>query len=74
MDVDKFHFIRAFLAVKDSAWIDYKWPDPVDKMIKQKSSYLIRVGRHIVGVGYYKSARPARRFRPASRVDKHRAG
>jgi cytochrome c len=54
MDVTGFFLVKAFLAVEDSTWIDYKWPDLVDRKIKEKSSYVIRVGNHIVGVGYYK--------------------
>ncbi len=54
VDVDGFPFIKAFVAVKDKGWVDYKWPDPSDNAIKAKSSYIIRVGDHVVGVVYYK--------------------
>lgn len=54
-DVNGFEFIKAFLAVKDAAWVDYKWPDPADgNKVKDKSTYIVRVNDTIVGVGYYK--------------------
>lgn len=54
-DVSGFEFIKAFIAVKDKAWVDYKWPDIMDNnKIKAKSTYVIREGNHVVGVGYFK--------------------
>ena len=54
-DANGFEFVKAFLEVKDKGWVDYKWGDPTDgNKIKDKSSYIIRVGDNIVGVGYYK--------------------
>jgi cytochrome c len=34
-------------------WVDYKWPNPVTKMIESKSSYVERMGDYFVGVGVY---------------------
>ncbi|NCC02530.1 MAG: histidine kinase [Proteobacteria bacterium] len=54
-DVNGFEFIKAFIAVKDAAWVDYKWPDPADgNKVKDKSTYIIRVNDVVVGTGYYK--------------------
>lgn len=54
-DVSGFAFIKAFLAVKDAAWVDYKWPDPADgNKVKDKSTYVVRINNTILGVGYYK--------------------
>ncbi|HWI26421.1 MAG TPA: cache domain-containing protein [Stellaceae bacterium] len=39
---------------KGSGWVDYRWPNPVDKKIEQKSSYIERVGDYIVCAGFYK--------------------
>jgi hypothetical protein len=39
---------------KGSGWVDYRWPNPVDKKIEQKSSYIEKVGDYVVGVGVYK--------------------
>jgi cytochrome c len=35
-------------------WVDYKWPNPVTKMIESKSSYVERMGDYFVGVGIYR--------------------
>jgi len=39
---------------KGSGWVDYRWPNPVDKKIEQKSSYVERAGDYVVGAGFYK--------------------
>lgn len=55
-DSNGFEFIRAFLDVTKDGWVDYRWPDPTDgNKIKDKSSYIVRVGDDVVGVGYYKN-------------------
>lgn len=54
-DVSGFAFVQAFLDVKDTAWVDYKWPDVMDEgKIKEKSTYVIKVGEYTIGVGYFK--------------------
>lgn len=53
-DVDGFKFVEAFLAVADKGWVDYKWQNPVNKKVEAKTSYIIRTGDMIVGVGAYK--------------------
>ena len=35
-------------------WVDYKWPNPVTKLIESKSSYVERMGDYFVGVGVYR--------------------
>jgi cytochrome c len=47
-------FIRDFINVKNTAWVDYKWMDPIDGKIKAKKSYIIRVGDFLLGTGCYK--------------------
>lgn len=54
-DVDGKPFVQEMVAVKDAAWVDYKWQNPETKTIDQKTSYVIRVGDYTVGVGAYKS-------------------
>jgi signal transduction histidine kinase len=55
-DVTGFPLIHAFMDVKDSGWVDYKWPDATDSnKIKDKSTYVIKVGEYTLGVGYYKN-------------------
>jgi cytochrome c len=39
---------------KGSGWVDYRWPNPVDKKIEQKSSYIERAGDYVVCAGFYK--------------------
>jgi signal transduction histidine kinase len=37
-----------------SAWIDYKWPNPITSKIEDKSSYIEKMGDYFVGVGVYR--------------------
>src|SRR5271169_2393193 len=37
-----------------SGWIDYKWPNPLNNKIEDKSSYFEKMGDYFVGVGIYK--------------------
>ena len=37
-----------------SGWVDYRWVNPVDRKIEQKSSFIERAGDYVVGVGFYK--------------------
>jgi cytochrome c len=39
---------------KGTGWVDYRWVNPVDKKIEQKSSYIERVGDYVIGVGFYR--------------------
>jgi cytochrome c len=39
---------------KGSGWVDYRWPNPVDKKIEQKSSYVQKAGDYVIGAGFYK--------------------
>jgi hypothetical protein len=40
--------------VTDQAWLDYKCQNPVSKAVTPKTSYVVRVGDYVVGVGAYK--------------------
>jgi len=54
-DANGFEFVKAFLAVKDKGWVEYRWPDPTDGgKVKTKDSYIVHTGEYWVGVGYYK--------------------
>lgn len=35
-------------------WVDYKWPNPVTKVVESKSTYVERHGDLLYGVGIYK--------------------
>jgi cytochrome c len=52
-DVDGKPFNRDVEAIKEAAWIDYKWQNPATKAVEAKTSYQVRVGEYIVGVGAY---------------------
>jgi cytochrome c len=56
-DQDGKYLIREMVAIakgKGSGWIDYKWPNPLNNKIEDKSSYVERMGNYFVGVGIYK--------------------
>jgi len=53
-DVDGKTFIKEFSEVKEQAWIDYKWQNPTSKAVEPKTTYVVRVGDYVVGVGAYK--------------------
>ncbi len=52
-DVTGKPFIQDFMAVKDAAWVDYKWQNPVTQMVEPKTVYVVRFGDYVVGVGAY---------------------
>jgi signal transduction histidine kinase len=52
-DVDGKAFEQEILAIKDAAWVDFKWLNPVTKAVEPKRTYEIRMGEYIVGVGAY---------------------
>jgi len=52
-DVDGKPFNHEVQAVTDTAWVAYKWQNPVTKAVEAKTQYTIRVGDYVVGVGAY---------------------
>ena len=52
-DVDGESFARGMIAVKDASWVNFKWQNPVTKAVEPKTSYEVRVGEYVVGVGAY---------------------
>jgi cytochrome c len=54
-DIDGKLISREQLAVKDRAWIEYKWRNPQTNAVGAKSTYTIRLSDDLVlGVGAYK--------------------
>jgi signal transduction histidine kinase len=56
-DPDGVPLIRQMVQVtteKGSGWIDYKWPNPLNNKIEDKTSYCERMGDYFVGVGVYR--------------------
>jgi cytochrome c len=54
-DVDGKPFVQQIVGIKDNGWVDYKWQDPTTKLVEPKTSYIVRVGNYLVGVGAYKN-------------------
>jgi cytochrome c len=52
-DVDGKSVAREMIAVKDASWVNFKWQNPVTKAVEPKTSYEVRVGEYVVGVGAY---------------------
>lgn len=52
-DVDGKPFNREIQSIKETGWIEFKWLNPVTKVVEPKKMYEIRVGEYIVGVGAY---------------------
>lgn len=57
-DSDGVYLQREMLKACDSkdgkGWVDYKWPNPVTKVVEQKSSYVEKFGGFCIGTGIYK--------------------
>jgi signal transduction histidine kinase len=55
-DVDGKLMTQEMLAVKDTAWVEYKWKNPVSNVVEKKATYTIRASDDfIIGVGaFYK--------------------
>ena len=47
-------FIKDIVAVEDEGWVNYKFVSPADGEEHDKSSYIVRVGKNLVGAGAYK--------------------
>jgi hypothetical protein len=47
-------YVKEFLATKDTGWVNYSIVNPTTQKEEPKTSYVIRVGDNIVGVGAYK--------------------
>lgn len=52
-DVDGKPFNRDVQAVKDTAWVEFKWLDPQTKTVLPKKSFVINTGDYFVMVGAY---------------------
>ena len=56
-DIDQKPMIQEMVKLakeKGSGWVDFKWPNPITKVIEQKSGYVERAGDVFVGSGIYK--------------------
>lgn len=56
-DADGKNFIQEILkeaGSKGNAWVDYKWPDPVSKQLRKKSTYCEKASDLFLCSGIYK--------------------
>jgi cytochrome c len=56
-DQDGKYLIKEMLVIANGpgrGWVDYKWPNPINNKIEDKSSYIEKMGDYFVGVGIYK--------------------
>ena len=56
-DQDGKYLIRELVEIAKgpgSGWVDYKWPNPLNNKIEDKSSYVEKMGDYLVGVGVYR--------------------
>jgi len=52
-DCDGKEFVKDFMKITESGWVDYKWTNPISKKIEPKSVYLERIEDVIIGAGVY---------------------
>jgi cytochrome c len=56
-DQDGSYLIRQMVDIANgpgTGWVDYKWPNPINNKIEDKSSYVTKMGDYFVGVGVYR--------------------
>jgi len=51
--------IREVVAVKTADWVVFQWRNPQNHEIQKKSSYVVRAGEYLFGVGAYDNPDPA---------------
>lgn len=56
-DQDGIYLIRAIIGIgagPGSGWVNYKWPNPLNNKIEDKTTYVEKMGDYVVGVGVYR--------------------
>jgi signal transduction histidine kinase len=56
-DQDGKYLIREMIDIarsSGSGWVNYKWPNPINNKIEDKTSYVEKMGDYFVGVGVYR--------------------
>ncbi len=56
-DQDGKYLIREMIEIargSGSGWVNYKWPNPINNRIEDKTSYVEKMGDYFVGVGVYR--------------------
>lgn len=39
---------------KGAGWVEYRWPNPITKVLDQKTTYIEKIDNYFLGVGIYK--------------------
>lgn len=55
-DQDGKYLIQEMIDISNGqgyGWVNYKWPNPLNNKIEDKSSYISKMGNYFVGVGIY---------------------
>ena len=56
-DQDGKYLIREMIRIASGTgfgWVNYKWPNPINNKIEDKTSYVEKMGDYFVGVGVYR--------------------
>ena len=56
-DQDGKYLVKDLIGIANGpgkGWYDYKWPNPINNKIEDKSSYAEKMGDYMVGVGVYR--------------------
>jgi cytochrome c len=56
-DQDGKYLIREMIRLASGpgfGWVNYKWPNPINNKIEDKTSYVEKMGDYFVGVGVYR--------------------
>ena len=56
-DQDGKYLIREMIDTANgpgSGWVNYKWPNPINNKIEDKTSFIEKMGDYFVGVGVYR--------------------
>jgi cytochrome c len=56
-DQDGKYLIREMVDITKgpgNGWVDYKWPNPLNNKIEDKTSYVEKMGDYFIGVGIYR--------------------
>jgi signal transduction histidine kinase len=56
-DIDGKYFVKEYVDLakaKGNGWVDFKWPNPITKVVQQKSMYVEKMDDLVIGCGIYK--------------------
>jgi len=52
-DIDGKPFNHDIIAIKTEGWVNFKWQNPITKMVEPKQQYVVRVDDYLVQVGAF---------------------